>query len=250
MTSVIIIDDEKFCIEVLEELIKEYCPMLNVVATCQGGEEGIKAITSHQPDLIFLDIEMPRMSGFDMLERLLPFRFDVIFTTAYDNYAVRAFKYSAMDYLLKPVDASDLKEAVEKFLHPRQSHNYPVQLSLLRENIKLINPAHIQKIAIPTTEGLTMQPINEILYCEASSSYTIFHLVKGSRIVSARTLKEYEELLEPHNFFRVHHSHVVNLNYVEKYIKGDGGMLLLSNGAAIAVSRSRKDMVVERLHHM
>jgi two-component system LytT family response regulator len=250
MTRVVIIDDEKFCIEVLEELIKEYCPMLEVAAVCQSGEDGINAIHQHNPDLIFLDIEMPRMSGFDMLEKLLPFRFNVIFTTAYDNYAIRAFKYSAMDYLLKPVDANDLKAAVEKYLHPRQSNNYPVQLGLLKENIKLINPAHIQRIAIPTSEGLIMQPINDILYCEASSSYTIFHLSKGSKIVSAKTLKEYEELLEPHNFFRIHHSHVVNLNYVEKYMKGDGGFVILSNGTEVAVSRSRKDIVVERLQNM
>lgn len=250
MTRVIIIDDEKFCIEVLEELIKEYCPMLEVVGVCHGAEDGIKKINELNPELIFLDIEMPRMSGFDMLEKLLPFRFDVIFTTAYDNYAIRAFKYSAMDYLLKPVAAEDLKQAVEKYLHPRQSNNYPVQLGLLKENIKLINPAHIQRIAIPTTEGLNMQPINDILYCEASSSYTIFHLSKGGKIVSAKTLKEYEELLEPHNFFRIHHSHVVNLNYVEKYIKGDGGFVLLSNGAEVAVSRSRKDVVLERLQNM
>lgn len=250
MTKVIIIDDEKFCIEVMEELIREYCPMLDVVAVCQSGEEGIRAIYEHKPDLIFLDIEMPRMSGFDMLEKLLPFRFDVIFTTAYDNYAIRAFKYSAMDYLLKPVAAGDLKEAIEKYLHPRQASNYPVQLGLLKENMKLINPAHIQRIAIPTPEGLTMQPIGDILYCEASSSYTILHLIKGAKIVSAKTLKEYEELLEAHRFFRVHHSHVVNLNYVEKYIKGDGGQLILSNGISIPVSRSRKDMVVGQLQNM
>lgn len=224
--------------------------MLEVVGVCHGAEDGIKKISELNPELIFLDIEMPRMSGFDMLEKLLPFRFDVIFTTAYDNYAIRAFKYSAMDYLLKPVAAEDLKQAVEKYLHPRQSNNYPVQLGLLKENIKLINPAHIQRIAIPTTEGLNMQPINDILYCEASSSYTIFHLSKGGKIVSAKTLKEYEELLEPHNFFRIHHSHMVNLNYVEKYIKGDGGFVLLSNGAEVAVSRSRKDVVLERLQNM
>src|SRR2546421_1240048 len=222
MINAIIIDDEKFCIEVMEELISTHCPGIAIAASCQSGEEGIAAIGRHQPDLIFLDIEMPRMNGFDMLKKLLPFHFDVIFTTAYDNYAIRAFKYSALDYLLKPIDAEDLKAAVDKYLHPKTQRNYAAQLDLLIENIRQLNPSLIRRIAIPTVQGLMMLPIKDILYCEANSSYTIIHLVKKEKIVSAKTLKEYEELLEAHNFFRVHNSHLINLNFVEKYVKGDG----------------------------
>jgi two-component system, LytTR family, response regulator len=250
MKKVIIVDDELFCIEVMEELIKEHCPLLEIVGTARSGEEGIQQIKKHNPDLVFLDIEMPRMGGFDMLEKLLPFQFDVIFTTAYDNYAIRAFKYSAMDYLLKPIDAADLKQAIEKYLQVRPVANYAEQFNLLKENIRQIDPAHIRRIAIPTTEGLIMQPINEILYCEASSSYTLLHLSSKAKIISAKTLKEYEELLEPHGFYRVHHSHLINLNFVEKYIKGDGGYIIMSDKVEIAVSRSKKDAFLNRLQNM
>jgi two-component system LytT family response regulator len=249
MTRAIIIDDEKFCIEVLEELISTHCPEIKVCATCQSGEEGIAAINLNQPDLIFLDIEMPRMNGFDMLKKLLPFHFDVIFTTAYDNYAIRAFKYSALDYLLKPIDAEDLKSAVEKYLHPRAQRNYSAQIDLLIENIKHFNPSLIHRIAIPTVEGLIMLPISDIIYCEANSSYTIIHLVKKEKIVSAKTLKEYEELLEAHNFFRVHNSHLINLSFVQKYVKGDGGYVIMSDQSTIGVSRSRRESFVARLQN-
>jgi two-component system LytT family response regulator len=250
MKKIIIIDDEHFCIEVMEELIKEHCPLLQIAGTARSGEEGIEMIKKHEPDLVFLDIEMPRMGGFDMLEKLLPFHFDVIFTTAYDNYAIRAFKYSAMDYLLKPIDAGDLKQAVEKYLHAKPVVNYTEQFNLLKENIRQIDPAHIRRIAIATNEGLIMQPINDILYCEASSSYTIIHLMNKSKIVSAKTLKEYEEMLEPHSFYRVHHSHLVNMNFVEKYIRGDGGYIIMSDGTEIGVSRSKKDAFVNKLQNM
>jgi len=249
MVKAIIVDDEKFCIEVLEELLGIHCPSINVIATCQSAEEGMDAARSHEPDLLFLDIEMPRMNGFDMLKKLLPFHFDVIFTTAYDNYAIRAFKYSALDYLLKPIDADDLKAAVEKYMHPKAQRNYSAQLDLLVENIRQMNPSLIHRIAIPTVEGLIMLPIKDILYCEANSSYTIIHLVKKEKIVSAKTLKEYEELLEPHNFFRVHNSHLINLNFVEKYVKGDGGYVIMTDKSTIGVSRGRKESFVARLQN-
>ena len=249
MINAIIIDDEKYCVEVLEELLTAHCSMINICATCQSGEEGIACINQHQPDLIFLDIEMPRMNGFDMLKRLLPFHFDVIFTTAYDNYAIRAFKYSALDYLLKPIDVEDLKAAVDKYLHPKTQRNYAAQLDLLIENIKHLNPSLIHRIAIPTVQGLMMLPINDIIYCEANSSYTIIHLIKKEKVVSAKTLKEYEELLEVHNFFRVHNSHLINLNFVQKYVKGDGGYVVMTDQSTIGVSRSRRESFVARLQN-
>ena len=249
MVRAIIIDDEKFCIEVLEELLAAHCQQIKIIATCQSAEEGMEAIHEHVPDLVFLDIEMPRMNGFDMLKKLLPFHFDVIFTTAYDNYAIRAFKYSALDYLLKPIDADDLKSAVEKYMNPKTQRNYSAQLDLLVENIRQLNPSLIHRIAIPTVEGLIMLPIKDIIYCEANSSYTIIHLVKKEKIVSAKTLKEYEEILEAHNFFRVHNSPLINLNFVEKYVKGDGGYVIMTDQSTIGVSRGRKDSFVARLQH-
>jgi two-component system LytT family response regulator len=247
MIKAIIIDDEKFCIEVLEELVKENCPGVEIVATCKGGESGLQAIRKYKPDLIFVDIEMPKMSGFEMLEVINPIEFAVIFTTAYDNYAIRAFKYSAMDYLLKPIDGGDLKLAVAKYQFPRGQHNFSAQIELLKENIRQLNPANIQRIAIPTLEGIIMQPIHDIIYCEASSSYTILHLKEKEKIVSAKTLKDYEEMLEDHNFFRIHHSHLINLNYVEKYIKGDGAYVVMTDKTSISISRSKKEAFVARL---
>ena len=249
MVKAIIVDDEKFCIEVLEELLAAHCPEIEVVSSCQSAEDGMVSIRNHQPEIVFLDIEMPRMNGFDMLKKLLPFHFDVIFTTAYDNYAIRAFKYSALDYLLKPIDSDDLKAAVEKYMHPKTQRNYSAQIDLLVENIRQLNPSLIHRIAIPTVEGLIMLPIKDIIYCEANSSYTIIHLVKKEKIVSAKTLKEYEEILEAHNFFRVHNSHLINLNYVEKYVKGDGGYVIMSDESTIGVSRGRKESFVARLQN-
>ena len=249
MVKAIIVDDEKFCIEVLEELLAAHCPEIEVVSSCQSSEDGMVSIRNHQPEIVFLDIEMPRMNGFDMLKKLLPFHFDVIFTTAYDNYAIRAFKYSALDYLLKPIDSDDLKAAVEKYMHPKTQRNYSAQIDLLVENIRQLNPSLIHRIAIPTVEGLIMLPIKDIIYCEANSSYTIIHLVKKEKIVSAKTLKEYEEILEAHNFFRVHNSHLINLNYVEKYVKGDGGYVIMSDESTIGVSRGRKESFVARLQN-
>ena len=249
MIKAIIIDDEKYCVEVLEELISEHCKLLSVVSSCSSGDEGIISIQQHQPDLIFLDIEMPRMSGFDMLEKLQPFHFDVIFTTAYDQYAIRAFKYTALDYLLKPIDTEDLKNAVDKYLHPRTHHNYAAQLELLKESMKQLHQPHLQRIAIPTIEGLILLPVSDILFCEANSSYTILHLHKSEKIVSAKTLKEYEEVLEPHGFFRVHHSHLVNLNHIQKYVRGDGGYVIMSDHSTITVSRNKKESFLIRLQH-
>lgn len=247
MKKAVIVDDERFCIEVLEELIAMHCPELEISGAAQSAAEGIAVIQQQSPDLVFLDIEMPVMSGFGMLEKLLPVPFAVIFTTAYDNHAIRAFKYSAMDYLLKPVDAEDLKAAVARFLNSRSGSNYAQQFDLLRENMRSLQTGYIQRIAIPTTEGFIMQPVKDILYCEASSSYTILQLINNTKIVSAKTLKDYEEMLEPHGFFRVHHSHLINMNYAERYVRGDGGMVVLTGGTEIAVSRSRKDAFLIRL---
>ena len=246
----ILIDDELNSLQNLQNKLEKYCPAVKVLAAMEKPEEAILCVRHQKPDVLFLDIEMPRMNGFDMLKKLLPFHFDVIFTTAYDNYAIRAFKYSALDYLLKPIDAEDLKAAVDKYLHPKTQRNYAAQLDLLIENIRQLNPSLIHRIAIPTVQGLMMLPIKDILYCEANSSYTIIHLVKKEKIVSAKTLKEYEELLEAHNFFRVHNSHLINLNFVEKYVKGDGGYVVMTDQSTIGVSRSRRDSFVARLQNI
>jgi two-component system, LytTR family, response regulator len=250
MKKAIIIDDELFCIEVMEELLKAHEHQIQIVATARSAQEGFEKINALKPDIVFLDIEMPKMTGFELLEKFATHNFTVVFTTAYDSHAIKAVKYSAIDYLLKPIDAGDLKNAINRFLATSENTNYTEQILLLKENMKYLNPAYIQRIAIPTTEALLMQPIADIVMCEASSSYTIIHTQNKPKITTAKTLKEYEEILEHHDFLRIHNSYLVNLNYVDKYIRGDGGTLMLSSGIELPVSRSKKDSLLNRLQRL
>lgn len=245
MIRAIIIDDEHYCVEVLSTLLKKYCPEVTVSATCSSGEEGLKAIHEYQPDLVFLDVEMPRMNGFQLLESLPEINFDLVFTTSYDQYAIKAIRFSALDYLLKPIDREELQKAVNK-AGKRQSGSINQQLQLLLQKIN--QPAtRVNKVAMPTMEGLQMINVADIISCASDSNYTILHLKDKQKLVVSRTLKEIEEILEEHSFIRVHHSYMVNLNEVTKYIRGEGGYLVMSDGSHIDVSRSRKDSVVKRL---
>lgn len=245
MIRAIIIDDEHYCVEVLSTLLKKYCPEVTVSATCSSGEEGLKAIHEYQPDLVFLDVEMPRMNGFQLLESLPEINFDLVFTTSYDQYAIKAIRFSALDYLLKPIDREELQKAVNK-AGKRQSGSINQQLQLLLQKIN--QPAtRVNKVAMPTMEGLQMINVADIISCASDSNYTILHLKDKQKLVVSRTLKEIEEILEEHSFVRVHHSYMVNLNEVTKYIRGEGGYLVMSDGSHIDVSRSRKDSVVKRL---
>lgn len=246
MIKAIIIDDETNCIEMLDWLIKTYCPGIEIMAQCSSAEEGIKAIKKHSPDVIFLDIEMPKMNGFDLLQQLTPVNFEVIFTTAYDKFAIKAFKFSAMDYLLKPIDADDLKNAVIRLETKLQSAKPDAGIEALLNNIKSIHQP-LNKIAIPTQEGLVFTIIKDIIRCESDSNYTTFFLSGDKQIVSSKSMKEYEELLEEYNFFRVHNSHLINLNHLEKYVKGDGGYVVMSDKCTVPVSRSRKEDFINHL---
>ena len=188
---------------------------------------------------------MPGMNGFEMLQRLPAINFSVIFTTSYDQYAIKAIKFSALDYLLKPVDKDDLQAAVKKAMHKSQE-TLPQQIEILLQ--KLDHPSiSVNKIAIPTMEGLQMLFVENIIRCSSDSNYTILFLKNKQKVIASRTLKEIEEMLEDYPFLRVHHSYVVNLNEIEKYIKGDGGYLLMSDGSNIDVSRSRKEALIKKL---
>ena len=245
MIRAIIVDDEPYCCDTLETMLEKYCPEVQLIAVCHSGEEAITAISQQQPDLVFLDIEMPRMNGFDMLQKINPINFELIFTTSFDQYALRAIRFSALDYLLKPIDKDDLQIAVQKVIQRSQK---PIvqQLQLLMQ--KLQQPANpLNKIALPTLEGLQMVPVETILYCESDSNYTIFHLKNKQKIIVSRTLKEMEELLEEYFFARVHSSYLVNLQEVNKYIKGEGGYLVLNDGSTVNVSASRKKLLLTKL---
>ena len=245
MITAIIVDDEPYSCEGLATLLERYCPDIKLLYACYSGADALKAIKEQIPDLLFLDIEMPGMNGFEMLQRLPAINFSVIFTTSYDQYAIKAIKFSALDYLLKPVDKDDLQAAVKKAMHKSQE-TLPQQIEILLQ--KLDHPSiSVNKIAIPTMEGLQMLFVENIIRCSSDSNYTILFLKNKQKVIASRTLKEIEEMLEDYPFLRVHHSYVVNLNEIEKYIKGDGGYLLMSDGSNIDVSRSRKEALIKKL---
>lgn len=245
MIRSLIIDDEIHSCDALSILIRRYCPQVEVLSVCHSGKEGIEAILTHEPDLVFLDIEMPMMNGFEMLEQLPGFSFQLIFTTSYDRYAIRAIRFSALDYLLKPVDKTELQAAIKKVAQQKGKH-LPGQLELLLEKMK--HPSRqVRRIALPTMEGLQLVSVDEVISCTASSNYTLFSMKDGQRLMVSRTLKDTEELLEEYGFARVHHSHLVNLNEIIKYVKGEGGFLVMSDQSNVDVSRSRKEQLLQLL---
>jgi len=244
MLRAIVVDDEPYCCESLITLLEDNSKVA-IVAVCHNGIEALVAIKNHTPDLVFLDVEMPKMNGFEMLEQLPQVNFDIIFTTGYDQYALKAIRFSAIDYLLKPVDREELQKAVQKVVQ-RTQRTVAKQVEILMQ--KLHQPAKtISKIALPTMEGLQMIVIGSIISCEAESNYTILLLKDKKKITTSITLKEIEEALEDHSFVRVHRSYLVNLNEVEKYVKGEGGYLIMSDGSMIDVSRNKKETLLKRL---
>jgi two-component system LytT family response regulator len=237
MLTAIIIDDELSNIRSLANDLTEYCPSIKIIAECPSAKEGIKAIKDLYPELVFLDIEMPWMNGFELLEITDHLDFDVIFTTAYDQYAVKAFRMSAIDYLLKPIDKNDLKQAVEKVIKKRGNFS-KMQLHVFKENL---NPSRLhQRIGVPTHQGIDFLLINSIVYCEANNNYTFIHLQDNKKVLITKPLKEMEQLLSEYNFCRVHQSFLINLDHLQKYFRGDGGYVKMNNGETINVSRSKK----------
>lgn len=241
----IIIDDEQDCCDVLATLLERYCPEIIIGDVCSCAEDALNSLLLNKVDLVFLDIKMPHMNGFELLERLYPFDFSVIFTTSYDQYAIKAIRYSALDYLLKPVDKEELQTAVQKAAE-RRMPMLSQQLELLLQ--KMTRPSQVfNRIALPTMEGLNIIPADSIISCASSSNYTILTLKDGKKLTVSRTLKEIEEMLEGQPFFRVHHSYLVNLTEVRKYIRGEGGMLIMSDDTSVDVSRSKKDQLLKEL---
>src|SRR6266496_2221210 len=240
MLKAIIVDDELYCCEALEILLHNFCPEVQVIAACKSGHEALKAIQELKPQLVFLDIEMPGMNGFQLLEQLPEINFDLIFTTSYDQYAIRAIRFSAMDYLMKPIDREELEQAVQKVLKKLKG-TLTQQLEILLQKVNN-SSTPIQRIALPTMEGLELISVNSIISCTSRSNYTEFFLKQKQRLIVSRTLKEVEEMLEEHSFLRVHNSHVANLNEVNKYVKGEGGYLVMTDGSIVDVSRSRKEL--------
>lgn len=239
MIRCILIDDEKNALEMMEWLLKTYCPQVEILDMCHSAEQGIESINKHKPDVVFLDIEMPRMNGFDMLEQFDKLFFDVVFCTAYDQFAIKAFKYSALNYLLKPVDPEDLKATVQR-IEERKTIPTREQFKLLLQNIQQHTKATPQRIALTTADGLIFVPTAEIIYCEAESNYTNVVLDGGKKILVSKVLKDIDEALSGPDFYRVHSSFLINLNRIKKFVRGDGGYIIMDNDATVSISRSRK----------
>ncbi len=243
MVRAIIVEDEPLSGDALASLLKNWCPGVRLEGICYSGADAIKMIEKLRPELVFLDIEMPHMSGFGLLEKLGEINFDIIFTTSYDQYAIKAIRVSALDYLLKPVDRGELMAAVNK-ITPRQQQSTSRQLELLLQQLK--HPV-ISRIALPTIEGLQLIALSDIIACNARSNYTVLQLKGNKTLTVSRTLKEIEEMLDESGFLRIHHSHLVQLNEINKYIRGEGGSVVMSNGTHLDVSKSRKEELLKQL---
>lgn len=242
----ILVDDENGSRESLALLLEKYCPQVQVLAKADSMTSALTAIQKYEPELVFLDIEMPNGSGFDLLEKIKDIDFDVVFITAYDHYAIRAIKFSAVDYLLKPVDPEDLKHAVKRVEEKRLSKkSLGDKYKTLLSNVK--SESKLKKVAIPDGDGLVFINLTDIIRCDSDGNYTYFILNNGKKIMSSRTLGEYEEMFEGENFFRIHRSHLVNLDHVKKYIKGEGGYVVLSDNSQVEVSRRKKIEFLEKL---
>jgi len=240
MIRTVIIEDEEHSRMMLLEMLHEHCPQVNMLTEADSVKTGLTAITEQKPQLVFLDVELQSETAFEILERLPEINFELIFTTAFDHYALKAIKFCAIDYLLKPIDLNELMIAVAK-AEKRLNHEYlNKNLEALLNNLKT-GSQNNHKIALPTLEGLLFVRVSDIIYCESDGPYTRFFLKQPDKIITSRHLKEYEDLLSEYSFFRIHKSYLVNLQEIQKYVRGDGGQLIMSNGAALAVSKQRKE---------
>lgn len=247
MIKTIIIDDEYNASEFLEKMLRRYFPnKFHICKTCENIDDAVNAIEEHQPDLVFLDIQMPNKNGFELFKEIKEINFEVIFTTAHSEYAIDAIKRSALDYLLKPINYIDLLGAVNRFEQKNKKENQEKQLNILIENIDSGDTAH-KKIAIATETGFEFVKFNTIIYLEAQNNYTKFNLTNGSSITTSKTLKHFEEILPSELFFRIHKSYLVNMNFIKRFTKGDEQFVELITGQQLPVSIRKKDEFINAI---
>ena len=245
--SCIIVDDEKPQQEILKGMLTKGFADYRLEAICSSVDEGIKKIKSIKPQLVFLDVQMPPKTGFDLLNSFDTINFEIIFTTSFEHFAIKAFKFSAIDYLLKPFSEEDLAIALKKFEAKNAVQNSLKNVQNLLMNINQ-NTSDKARIALPTMSGFVFAQVNDIIRCESDNNYTTFYFNdKGSLMVS-KTLKDCEELLEEYQFFRIHASHLINMRYIKEYIKGDGGQVKMTDGSVVDVSRRKKDEFLQHLN--
>ena len=243
----IIVDDEKHCREVLEHLLVKHCPDVTLLGNYADGAQALAILHQHSPDILFLDIEMPGMNGFELLEKCPHTNFEIVFTTAYNEYAIKAIRHSALDYLLKPIDKDELKLAVLRAKEHKV--NKPAdRINDLLDRLQI--KKHSKRFAAATMEGLIMVNEDDILYCESDSAYCKLFFIDGKTLLLSKTLKDVEEVLHHDVFCRIHNSYLINLNYVQKYIKGEGGEVIMNNGINLPVSRTRKQDFLKLLERI
>lgn len=240
MIRTIVVEDEPVSREMLVLMLQRHREKIDIVDVCSTPSDGIESIAKHQPDLVFLDIQMPKMSGFDMLRKLGSFSFEVVFTTAFDKYAIDAIRSSALDYLLKPVDDEDLTAAIEKCQERLAEKKSKLQLENLLNNLSVKNPLE-KTLALAASDGISFIKMSDILRVEANGRYAKFYLLNKEIIVVTKPMGDYEDILSANQFFRIHESSIINLNHVKKYTRGDGGTVVLSDNTELDVARRRKD---------
>ncbi|RKE92285.1 LytR/AlgR family response regulator transcription factor [Ichthyenterobacterium magnum] len=243
----VIIEDEENSRKILKNILEEFCINITVVGMADEVQEAVSVISKEKPDVVFLDIEIKSGTGFDVLNLLPNFNFEVIFTTAFDQYAIKAMKFSSLDYLLKPIDLDELHNAIEKARKRKNQELYRKQLENLMYNLKQEKPK-LNKICLSTSDGLDFIEVDTILYCKASGSYTSFVLENKKEILVSRHLKEYVNLFIDHDFMRVHNSFLVNLKNIDKFVRNDGGYIIMKNGDRVNISRSKKDEFVQAMN--
>ena len=243
MTRAIIIDDESRSRETLQEMLKLYCPKVEVVAEGMDVQSGMAAIRSHNPDLVFLDIKMPDGSGFDLLRQLMPVNFKVIFITAYEEYAIKAFKFNAVDYITKPVDPDELQQAVQKATLTLDAENINGRLKKMLDDYSKSNNNESRKLILKTAEAIHILDTDDIVRCESDSNYTNFIINNDEKIMISKSIKEFAEFLEEHNFFRVHQSHLINLDYLKRFKKDDLVCILKDNTEVPVSFRKRNELL-------
>ncbi|MGI9541841.1 MAG: LytR/AlgR family response regulator transcription factor [Cyclobacteriaceae bacterium] len=246
MIRAVIIDDEHYGRQALQKALGQYCQDVEIMDACESPEQGLECIKRLKPDLVFLDIEMPKISGFDLLQQLAPIDFEVIFVTSYDQYAIKAIKFSALDYLLKPVDVDDLMHAVNKAKGHMRTTGGAYRYQSVLNNIHY-KSGRIERLAVPTLEGIDFFNTDDIIYCHADGNYTTLYLTNQQEEVISKNLKDFENLLSGSGFCRVHNSSLINMQHVQKYIKGEGGYVLLTDDHHVDISRRRKDIFLGML---
>jgi len=240
----ILIDDEKTSITTLTKLLEKYTPEVEVIDTAQSVEEAIEKIDLHEPQLVFMDINLPDGDGFEVIKNTTFNRYDVIFTTAYDEYAIKAFEFSAIHYLLKPIRGKELKDAVQRYIDLQRDDEFKTRVSVLSSNMQ----SKLEKLILPSSNGLIIINLDDIIRCESTNNYTTFFLTNKEQIVVSKSINTYEQILQDSHFARVHNKHLINLKYIKKYIKGRGGYLILINDTQVDVSEGKKKEFLTKLN--